>query len=213
LPFKLNQDRRHHISRRKHRVTNWAEHDAGLRARGSLTAWSTPEAVEAWEAEPRTGRDGQPSCSDLAVATALTLRAVSRPALRQAEGLIGSILQLLGLDLPVPDHPTLSRRAETLEVPRPEAGSAPVHLLVDRAGIKLRGSGEWLEEKHGIRRRRARRVPHLATDSDTGRIVASALTDKDADYGARVGLLLDRIDDPLASCTGRGISAEGRHRS
>ena len=53
-----------------------------------------------------------------------------RLALRQTEELIGSVLQLLGLDLPVPDHNTLSRRAETLEVPRPKAGSAPVHLLV-----------------------------------------------------------------------------------
>src|SRR4051795_5384166 len=34
--------------------------------------------------------------------TALTLRAVFRLALRQTEGLIGSVLQLLGLDLPVP---------------------------------------------------------------------------------------------------------------
>jgi IS5 family transposase len=37
-------------------------------------------------------------------------------ALRQTEGLIGSILQMLGLDLAVPDHSTLSRRAEILEV-------------------------------------------------------------------------------------------------
>jgi hypothetical protein len=44
---------------------------------------------------------------------ALTLRAVFRLALRQTEGLIGSILQLLGLDLAVLDHSTLSRRAKT----------------------------------------------------------------------------------------------------
>ena len=41
--------------------------------------------------------------SDLAITTALTLRAVFRLALRQTEGLIGSVLQLLGLDLPVPE--------------------------------------------------------------------------------------------------------------
>jgi hypothetical protein len=51
----------------------------------------------------------------------------------------------------VPDHSTLSRRAETLEVPRPKAGSAPVHLLVDGTGLKLYGPGEWLAEKHGCR--------------------------------------------------------------
>src|SRR5215217_1851863 len=78
-----------------------------------------------WAAAPRTSRGGQPSYSDLAIATALTLRGVFRLALRQTEGLIGSVLQLLALDLPVPDHSTLSRRAETLAVPRPKAGRAP----------------------------------------------------------------------------------------
>ena len=119
MPFKANRDRRHHIPKQRHRVTNWAEYDAGLRARGSLTVWFTPEAIEAWRAEPRTGRGGQPRYSDLAITTALTLRAVFRLGLRQTEGLIGSVLQLLDLDLAVPDHSTLSRRAATLEVPRP----------------------------------------------------------------------------------------------
>jgi hypothetical protein len=139
LPFKAQADRRHHIPKQRHRVTNWAEYDAGLRARGSLTVWFTPEAIEGWRAEARTGRGGQPTYSNLAIATALTLRAVFRLALRQTEGLIGSILQLLGLDLPVPDHSTLSRRAETLEVVRPKAESAPVHLLVDGTGLRLCG--------------------------------------------------------------------------
>jgi hypothetical protein len=136
-------------------VTNWAEYDAGLRARGSLTMWFTPEAVEAWTAEPRTGQSGQPTYSALAIAAALTLRAVFRLTLRQTEGLIASILQLLGFDLPVPDHSTLSRRAETLDVARPKAGSAPMHLLVGSTGLRLCGAGEWLEEKHGSKRRRA----------------------------------------------------------
>ena len=47
------------------------------------------------------------------------LRAVFRMALRQTEGLIGSILALIELDLAVPEHSTLSRRAETLEVGLP----------------------------------------------------------------------------------------------
>ena len=67
-----------------------------------------------------------PRYSALAITTALTLRAVFRLALRQTEGLIGSILQLLGLDLPVPDHSTLSRRAETLKMPRRGVWSSPI---------------------------------------------------------------------------------------
>src|SRR4051795_3916545 len=118
VPFKAKAACRRHIPKQRHRVTNWAKYEAGLRARGSLRVWFTPEAIAAWVAAPRTSRGGQPSYSDLAITTALTLRAVFRLALHQTEGLIGSILQLLGLDLPVPDHSTLSRRAETLEVPR-----------------------------------------------------------------------------------------------
>jgi hypothetical protein len=51
--------------------------------------------------------------------TALTRRVVFRLALRQTEGLIGSILRLLGRELRVPDHSTLSWRAEGLPMPRP----------------------------------------------------------------------------------------------
>ncbi len=206
MPFKTNQDRRHRIPRQRHRVTNWAAYDAGLRARGSLTVWFTAEAVEAWRAGPRSTRGGQPSYSALAIATALTLRAVFRLALRQTEGLIASILQLLGLDLAVPDHTTLSRRAETLEVPRPAKGPSgePMHLLVDSTGLKLCGPGEWLVERHGTRTRRGWRKLHLATDADTGRIVASALTGHDADDGSQVGPLLDQVDGPVASLTADG---------
>src|SRR5215211_7880887 len=128
MPFKANAARRHHIPKQRRRVTNWAEYDAALRQRGSLTVWFTEAAIAAWHAEPRTTRGGQPYYSDLAITTALTLKAVFRLALRQTEGLIGSILALLGLDLAVPDHSTLSRRAETLEVARPKAGREPVHL-------------------------------------------------------------------------------------
>jgi hypothetical protein len=59
-------------------ITNWAEYDAALRQRGSLTVWFTEAAVAAWEAEPRTTPGGQPHYSDLAITTALTLKAVFR---------------------------------------------------------------------------------------------------------------------------------------
>jgi hypothetical protein len=204
VPFKANADRRHHIPRQRHRVTNWSAYDAALRQRGSLTVWFTDEAIEAWQAEPRTTPGGQPHYSALAITTALTLRAVFRLALRQTEGLVGSILQLLGLDLPVPDHSTLSRRAETLEVPRPRSGCAPVHLLVDSTGLRLCGPGEWLAEKHGSRTRRSWKKLHLGVDADTGRIVATALTGHDGDDGSQVGPVLEQVDGPVASFTADG---------
>jgi hypothetical protein len=154
---------------------------------------------------PATTRGGQAHYSALAIRTALTLRAVFRLALRQTEGLIGSILRLLGLDLAVPDHSTLSRRAAILEVPKPCPSSrGSVHLLVDSTGLRLCGSGEWLVEKHGTRRRRSWRKLHIRVDASTGQILASELTSSDVDDGWHVGPLLEQVPGPLASFVGDG---------
>ena len=215
MPFKLNQDRHHHIPRQRHQVTNWPAYEASLRQRGSLTVWFSDEAVQAWRAEPRTTRGGQPWYSPLAILTALTLRAVFRLAYRQAEGLIGSLVGLLGLSLRVPDHTTLSRRAATLEVPRPHQrpsagacegsdGAQPLHLLVDSTGLRLCGAGEWLSEKHGTKTRRSWRKLHLGVDAETGQIVVPVLTGRDVDDGVEVGALLDQVEGHVASFTGDG---------
>jgi Transposase DDE domain len=204
VPFKANAARRHHIPKQRHRVTNWAAYDAALRQRGSLTVWFTEAAIAAWRAEPRTTPGGQPHYSALAILTALTLRAVFRLALRQTEGLIGSILHLLGLDLAVPDHTTLSRRGETLQVPRPRPAGEPVHLLVDSTGLRLCGPGEWLVEKHGTRTRRSWRKLHIGVDADTARIIAVELTGHATDDGSQAGPLLDQVTGPVASFTADG---------
>ena len=163
--------------------------------------WFSEEAIAAWAAQPHTTRGGQPWYSPLAILTALTLRTVFRLAYRQTEGLIGSIIGLLGLILRVPDHTTLSRRAATLTVPRLTAADGdarPLHLLVDSTGLKFCGAGEWLVEKHGTKRRRAWRKLHLGVDAETGQIVASALTNKEVDDAAQVGPLLDQITASLS---------------
>ena len=164
-----------------------------MRQRGSLTVWFTEAAIANWGAERRASRGGQPRYSAMAITTTLTLRAVFRLALRQTEGLIGSIVRLLRLDLAVPDHSTLSRRAETLELIQPRPSSVPLHLLVGSTGLRLCGPGERLVEKHGSRTRRSWRKSHLGVDADTGEIVAAELTSHDADDGSQIGPLLDQI--------------------
>src|SRR5271157_6097036 len=228
LPFKYHAEHRHHIPKPRYRVTNWAEYDASLKRRGSLTVWFTGEAIQAWRAEPRTTPGGQPHYSPLAITTALTMRMVFGLALRQTEGLIGSVIGLLGLDLAVPDHSTLSRRAKTLEVPPlRRIATGPLHLLVYSTGLKLGGAGEWLIEKHGTSRRRSWRKLHIGIDAGSGEIVAIELTEKDVDDAARTGALLDQVSDPIASFTADGAydqdrvyeavirasSGCGRHRS
>jgi hypothetical protein len=205
VPFKINAARRHRIPKERHRVTNWAEYDVTLRQRRSFTVWFGG-AIATWRAEPRQTRGGRSHYSALAIRTALTLRELFRLALRQTEGLLGTIFRLLCLDLAVPDHSTLSRRAESLEVPRPCPSSrGPVHLLVDSTGLRLSGPGEWLVEKHGTRTRRSWRTLHIGVDADPGQILAAELTSIDVDDGSQVEASLDQITGPLASFTGNGV--------
>ena len=118
MPYKFTDDRRHKFSKAKYRVTNWPEYDAALVRRGSLTVWFTPEAVAAWHA-PATGeRGGQPIYSAIAIETGLALRLVFHQPLRQTEGLLRSIADVLGIDITIPDHTTLSRRGGGLTISR-----------------------------------------------------------------------------------------------
>ena len=211
MPFKHHAEHRRHIPKPRYRVTNWREYDAALRRRGSLTVWFTEEAITAWRAEPRTSPGGQRYYSALAITTALTMRAVFHLALRQTEGLIGSVIALLGLGLTVPDHSTMSRRSKTLILPRlRRSATGPLHLLVDSTGLKLGGAGEWLVEKHGTSRRRSWRKLHIGIDAGSGEIVAIELTEKDVDDAARTGALLDQVTDPIASFTADGAYDQDR---
>src|ERR1019366_8359408 len=67
MPNKHNASRRHHIPKMKFSVKNWAAYDAGLRRRGSLTLWVTPEVLDSWNAARRTTPGGQSSYSELAI--------------------------------------------------------------------------------------------------------------------------------------------------
>jgi hypothetical protein len=94
---KHNTDRRHHIPKMQHRITNWPEYEAGLRSRGSLTLWITPDALAQWSAAPRRTRGGQAQYSDVAIESTLMLGCAFKLRLRQTEGLMSSVLALMGL--------------------------------------------------------------------------------------------------------------------
>ena len=111
MPHKANAACRHHIPRAKRRVTNWAEYDAALRQRGSLTVWFSEEAIAGWKASPRTTRGGQPLFSNMAIQTGLIFAQCLASAAPD-RGFIGSIIHLLGIESAAPDHSTLGRRAE-----------------------------------------------------------------------------------------------------
>ena len=114
MPHKLNDDRCHKFAKAKYRVTNWLVY------------------------APLSGqRGGQPIYSDLAIETGLALRLVLHLPLRQTEGAMRSIINLLGPSIKVPDHTTFSGRSAGLALlPQQRIGrDEPVHLLIDSTGL------------------------------------------------------------------------------
>ncbi len=142
----------------KYRVGNWAEYDRALIRRGDVTIWLSPEAIATWEPAGVGKRGGQLKYSDLAIETALTLRLIFGLPLRQTEGFLNSLFGMMGIDLSAPDHTTLSRRGQHIEVKlrRVPMGKA-THLIVDSTGLSIVGEGEWAAAKHGGKGKRAGR--------------------------------------------------------
>jgi len=202
MPHKHNADRRHHIPKLSFKVQNWPAYEAGLRRRGSLTLWIEDAAVECWQT---SGPSGQARFKDAAIQTSLMLRTAFKLALRQTEGLLTSVLTLMGLTLSAPDHTTVSRRAVALPVIQPaQMPPGPLHVLIDSTGLQVYGAGQWLEAKHGAKSSRTWRKLHLAVDAASGVIVAQTLTDQDTDDPSQAGPLLDQIDDPIGRVTADG---------
>ena len=167
--------------------------------------WITEEAIDGWEAARRSTPGGQATYSDGAIETCLMLRTVFKLPLRQAEGLMLSVVELLGCEMAVPDHTTVSRRAMTLpSIAEVHVPDGPLHVLIDSTGLKGYGAGEWLVDKHGQKSRRGWRKLHLAVHADSGQIVASILTEQDVDDPSQVGPLLEQITQDIEQVTADG---------
>jgi hypothetical protein len=110
MPYKFTEGYCHKFSKARYRLTNCSEYDAALARRGSLTVSFTEEAVAAWPAPATRERGGQPIYSAIAIETGLALCLVFHQPLGQTEGLLRSIADVLGVDIAIPDHTTLSRR-------------------------------------------------------------------------------------------------------
>ncbi len=185
----------------KYRVGNWAEYDRALVQRGDITLWISSDATGAWKPAPSGRRGAQRKFSDHAIETALVLRLVFKLPLRQAEGFLRSVLSLMGVDLLSPDHTTLSRRSQKLNVDLHRfAVEDPIHLIVDSTGLSIIGEGEWAVAKHGGRGKRAWKKLHLSVDR-SGVIVAEALTHRSADDAKTALGLIDTVEGDIASIT------------
>jgi hypothetical protein len=185
---------------------DWRKYDKALVERGSITLWIDAEVVSGWVEEPEVKtRGGQRFYSDEAVASVLMVRSVFHLPLRRAEGFCESFFAETGVDLPVPDHSTLSRRCGDLDVPLPRAlPKGPLNVLIDSTGIKVYGEGEWKVRQHGIGKRRTWLKLHVAIDAATQEVVASVVSSANVSDDEVFDTLIDQIDEDIASVGGDG---------
>lgn len=169
--------------------------------------WIDEGAIEMWVNHKLTGKRGAPQTyTDRAIECMLTLKAVYNLALRSTQGLMGSVVKLLRVELPVPDYTTLSRRSKVLDVklPRHSKGK-PLHIVVDSTGLKVYGEGEWKVRQHGYTKRRTWRKLHLAVDESGGQIEAVVVTTNGIDDGDVLVGLLDQVEEEIKQVSADGL--------
>ena len=192
-------------SKAVYRVKNWSSYNRALVARGSLTVWIDDCLWKRWYDQRPCQRGAQFVYSDQTVEWMLTMRVLFGLPLRQTQGFIQSLLDLMGLALAVPDYSTLSRRQGQLAVVLPtQRTHKSMHLVVDSTGLKVYGEGEWKVRQHGWTKRRTWRKLHVGVNEATGEVVAQTLTSHRIDDAAQVVDLLDQVDEAVGAVGGDG---------
>ena len=183
----------------KYRLRNWSEYNQGLKQRGSLTFWISEDTLSHWLVTEKSGKKGASNYfSSQAILTFLMVKSLFNLPGRQTQGLMESLFSLMNIDLPIPDHSTVSRRARKLEIVLPvEKTSSSRHVVIDSTGVKVYGEGEWKTRQHGMSKRRTWRKLHLAVDEKTGEILVAEVTTNDCHDSDVLKSLLEIIEGEI----------------
>ena len=102
----------------------------------------------------------------------ITLRTVFRLPYRSTEGLVRSILELMGASRGVPDYTTLCLRGRRLQVQMhhiaEQARRTGVEVILDGTGMRLDGCGAWRAKVYGESGRGEWVKIHVALDGERG---------------------------------------------
>jgi IS5 family transposase len=197
-------------TKRTYRLRNWSQYNKALVGRGSLTLWVSDDMITHWRETKRTGKRGAPrTYTDTAILCMATLEEVYHLPLRATQGLMLSVVKLLGIKLAVPDYTTLCRRRKALEVELPRLKKQqPLHLVVDSTGIKVYGEGEWKVRQHGYTKPRTWRKLDIGVDEVTGEFVAVVVSTNSFKDSQLLPDLLEQVADQISQ-----VSADGAYDS
>lgn len=180
-----------------YRVKNWSEYDKALIQRGSITFWMSDDFEKTWMHTGEKQRGSQFDYSDQSILVLLTVKEVFHLTNRGVEGFVRSIFQMMKIDLPVPDHTTLSKRGKDLKVNLPKKADQKLNIVMDSTGLKIYGEGEWKVRQHGVSKRRTWRKLHIGANPEDGEIQAVVLTKNSISDDAMVEVLLEQIEQEI----------------
>jgi hypothetical protein len=180
-----------------YRVKNWSEYDKALVQRGSITFWISADFEKTWMHTGEKQRGSQFDYSDQAILVMLTVKEVFHLTNRGVEGFVRSILRMMKINMPVPDHTTLSKRGKDLKVNVPKKANQKLNIVMDSTGLKIYGEGEWKVRQHGVSKRRTWRKLHIAANPEDGEIQAVILTENSVSDDAAVAVLLKQIEQEI----------------
>ena len=163
---------------KRYRIKNWPKYNRSLIQRGSINFWFSEDSIRKWGNTKHTGEKGRPAeYSDDAILCSLLIRTVYHLPLRSTEGLLLSLVSLLGLTLKIPSYTQICRRAKHLGKTLKKLSSRrPYDIVFDSTGLKVYGEGEWKVKQHGASKRRTWRKLHLRMDPDSKEIIVSEIT-------------------------------------
>jgi len=187
-----------------YRVKDWSEYDKALVQRGSITFWMSDDFEKAWLHAGEKQRGSQFEYSDQAIVVMLTVKEVFHLTNRGVEGFVRSVFRMMSINLPVPDHSTLSKRGKNLKVNLPKKTSQSLNIVMDSTGLKIYGEGEWKVRMHGVSKRRTWRKLHLGANPEDGEIQAVILTENNISDDAAVEVLLEQIEQEIGKFAADG---------
>jgi hypothetical protein len=189
-----------------YKITNWSKYNESLVQRGSVTFWFNEDVISQWHHGNVRPRRGHPFVySDTAIQCLLVLRELFQLPYRQTEGLGRSLVELMEVEVEIPDYTSLAKRAAKLGISldvRRHNGS--IDVVVDSTGLKVFGEGEWKMRKHGKSKRRTWRKLHLAVNPATQEIEAETLTENSCDDASQADPLLNQVSTSINGFYGDG---------
>lgn len=194
---------------RKHREKrNWSQYNEKLKRIARIDFFISEEAIENWHYKGRQKHGGKLIYSDHVIELCLLVREFYQLPYRQTEGFVSCVLDLMKVDLKVPNYTTLSRRTSNLTISLGNKAlkhKEGIVVAVDSTGLSLYTHNEWNRRKHQKNQMPGHekwRKLHVIIDVKTGDILDNKYTKSTANDGPELPLLLDSIEHTVEAVCG-----------